>query len=355
MRFNRWSRAGEFFLPRLDAGGGAIVIGRMSAPRIAILGKTRSILTWLDDTLDGFARAGAVALPIAFQTETPAERLSERRGEGKELFNPAVVQRTAQELAAAKPDLVIVLNKAGVPGPAMEAWRKVLPAQVPIIGWLCDCISKMPVGQLPVFDGVYYFDSHCTAPLRQAYGEAPRIDYLPLAVNPARYEFCDVAQVKKPWLVFAGKCSATRHARFAEFRAAGIQLDLFGPGSRQWLRPWRGRRLSSAALADLYRSYLAVLNLPQPGNTERGLNLRAFEVPAAGGIGTYPDVPDLPRCFEPGVEMLVYRDADDLCGQLTALRADPQRARAMVRAGHDRVLAEHTFEHRARRILADWL
>ena len=70
-----------------------------------------------------------------------------------------------------------------------------------------------------------------------------------------------------------------------KIRAAGIPLDLYGPGAGNRLRFWRNRRLSSATIADLYRSHLVGLNLPQPGNTERGLNLRAFEIPAAGGIG----------------------------------------------------------------------
>ena len=110
---------------------------------------------------------------------------------------------------------------------------------------------------------------------------------------------------------------------------------------------------SSATIADLYRSHLVGLNLPQPGNTERGLNLRAFEIPAAGGIGTYPDVPDLPRCFEPGREILVYRSPDDLARQFDELRRDPERAAAMIRAGRDRVLRDHTFEQRAHTILRD--
>jgi spore maturation protein CgeB len=157
-----------------------------------------------------------------------------------------------------------------------------------------------------------------------------------------------------PRLVFAGKCSPHRQRIFAEMRRAGLPLDLYGPGSGHLLRFWRNFRLSSESLAALYRSHLAVFNLPQPGNTENGLNLRAFEIPAAGGIGTYPDVADLPCCFVPGEEILVYQNATDLAQQLDALRRDPARATAIIQAGHARVLRDHTFSQRANTILTDW-
>jgi len=326
----------------------------MNPPRVAILGKSRSLLTWFDDTLDGFREHGCEVAAISFQAANPAERLSQKRGDGKELHNPEVVSRSTAELAAFSPDLVLVLNKAGLPAPAAAAWRAALRPGVPIAGWLCDCINRVPVEQVPAFDGVYYFDSHCVAVLEQFLGPSGWLKYLPLAVNPERYPFKSAEDHQRA-MVFAGKCSPHRHRIFREMRAAGIPLDLYGPGARNWLRPWRNLRLTSATLAELYRSHTAVLNLPQPGNTERGLNLRAFEIPAAGGIGTYPDVPDLPRCFEPSSEILVYQDPADLAEQFGGLQREPERAVAMIEAGHARVLRDHTFAKRAETVLHDWL
>lgn len=329
----------------------------MNSRRVAVLGKSRSILTWFEDTLDGFRRQGCEVAGISFQADTPAERLSQKRGAGKELQNQEVIRRTSDELAAFSPDLVVVLNKAGLPEPTVEAWQKGLRPGVPVVGWLCDCINQVPQQQVPAFEGVYYFDSHCLPILEEFYaGRVPsaRLDYLPLAVNPDRYPF-HVETSRRDRLVFAGKCSPHRHEAFAQMRATGLPLDLYGPGSRNRLKFWRNRRLSSAAIAELYRSYIAVLNLPQPGNTERGLNLRAFEIPAAGGIGTYPDVPDLPLCFVPGEEILVYRSPSDLAAQIAELKKNPARAEQIIRAGHARILKDHTFECRAAKVLSDWL
>jgi spore maturation protein CgeB len=138
---------------------------------------------------------------------------------------------------------------------------------------------------------------------------------------------------------------------FQELRSLRVPLEVYGPGAGDWRRPWRSRRFNAAQVARLYGTHAACLNLPQPGNTERGLNLRAFEVPCAGGVSLYPEVPDLARCFEPGTEMLVYRDAQDIAANIVPLLGNPAKLDEIAAAGRCRVLAEHTFEHRARSIL----
>ncbi len=119
------------------------------------------------------------------------------------------------------------------------------------------------------------------------------------------------------------------------------------------MRPWRGRRISASSLAKLYAGHVACLNLPQPGNTERGLNLRAFEAPCCGGVGLYPPVEDLPRCFEAGKEILVYEDIEALADIVGDLIGNTERVESVAEAGRARVLSEHTFKHRAERMLED--
>ncbi|HET8748497.1 MAG TPA: glycosyltransferase, partial [Ramlibacter sp.] len=49
--------------------------------------------------------------------------------------------------------------------------------------------------------------------------------------------------------------------------------------------------------------------------------------------------------FEPGREVLVARSGDEVAQHVAAL--DAQRARAIGQAAYRRVLAEHTYAHRA--------
>jgi len=95
--------------------------------------------------------------------------------------------------------------------------------------------------------------------------------------------------------------------------------------------------------------------LLQPGNTTHGLNMRAFEIPCTGGLATYPMVPDLPRCFCPETEILTYRSLRELADLTRQAIQNPAFAATIARAGHARVMREHTFRHRAERMLSDWL
>jgi spore maturation protein CgeB len=113
--------------------------------------------------------------------------------------------------------------------------------------------------------------------------------------------------------------------------------------------------VSPARMAKLFRSHIACLNLLTPENTLSGLNLRAFEIPMCGGVGTYPDVPDVRACFVPGTEILLYRTLEELKGSVDELIAQPEKAEAIAVAGHRRVLQEHTWRHRAASIVKEWL
>ncbi|MGB6220481.1 CgeB family protein [Haloferula sp.] len=334
------------------AGFTAAQVTGKNQPRVVILGKGRSILTWFEDLRSGFDQVGAEVRAVSIQAETGEERWLQKREGLRELDNPRVIERIRTELEAFAPDLIVVQNKAGLPAAAFERWVGVVK-NAKWVGWLCDNLNAPPKNLVACFHRVYYFDSGCVTALESFYDHGGHsFDYLPLAVNPERYPLVSKGE-RKQSIVFAGKCSPHRRAFFDQIREKGLPLEVYGPGCGDWLRPWRGRRLSSGSLAKLYAGHIASLNLLQPGNTERGMNLRAFEAPCCGGVGLYPAVEDLPRCFEAGKEILVYENVDALAGIVDELVGNPERVNAVAEAGRARVLAEHTFKHRAQRMLAD--
>lgn len=320
---------------------------------MVVLGKGRSILTWFEDLQLGFQQAGADVRGISIQAETGEERWVQKREGLKELENPKVLERIRAEMDAFSPELVVVQNKAGLPAVACESWAGVME-NAQVVGWLCDNLNEPPKRLEACFDRVYYFDSGCVPALEAFYGKGGGVefDYLALAVAPERYPLASCGP-RKQSIVFAGKCSPHRRAFFDQIRKKGLPLEVYGPGCGDWLRPWRGRRISSPSLAKLYAGHAACLNLLQPGNTDRGMNLRAFEAPCCGGLGLYPPVEDLPRCFEAGKEILVYEDVDSLGDIVNELVGNPDRVNAVAEAGRARVLGEHTFKHRAERMLTD--
>jgi spore maturation protein CgeB len=73
---------------------------------------------------------------------------------------------------------------------------------------------------------------------------------------------------------------------------------------------------------------------------------RNFEVPGCGGFLLTERVPHLERYFELGREVAVYETTDDLVEQVGHWLAHEDERAAVAEAGYQRVLAEHTYDHR---------
>ena len=163
-------------------------------------------------------------------------------------------------------------------------------------------------------------------------------------------------------VLFVGARYPNREALLVALHDRGLPVRAVG---RDWshhpldrLRTWDVRRPRVPASRDVDRatSYglmagaAANLNLH---HDQDGFTMRTFEIPGTGGVQLV-DREDVALHYEPGREVLVYRDADeaaDLAGR--ALR-EPAWARRVAEAGRRRTLAEHTLDHRVRDLEALW-
>jgi spore maturation protein CgeB len=78
---------------------------------------------------------------------------------------------------------------------------------------------------------------------------------------------------------------------------------------------------------------------------------RPFELASSGAAIVANPYDGIERWFEPGSELLVVRDAEEAVAAYRALLDDPAQAEEMGRRARERVLDEHTYRHRARRVL----
>jgi spore maturation protein CgeB len=78
---------------------------------------------------------------------------------------------------------------------------------------------------------------------------------------------------------------------------------------------------------------------------------RPFELAASGAAIVSNPVEGMDRWFEPGRELLVVSTAEEAADAYRDLLADPAQAEALGRAARERALDEHTYSHRARRVL----
>jgi glycosyltransferase involved in cell wall biosynthesis len=78
---------------------------------------------------------------------------------------------------------------------------------------------------------------------------------------------------------------------------------------------------------------------------------RPFELAACGAAIVSNPCDGMERWFEAGKELLVVSDADEAVAAYRELIADPEAAVELGRRARERVLDEHTFVHRAHRLL----
>jgi hypothetical protein len=76
----------------------------------------------------------------------------------------------------------------------------------------------------------------------------------------------------------------------------------------------------------------------QPGRYSR---LRDIEAPMAGACYVAEWAPGLESLYEPGREIELYRDPEELVAKVSALDRDPPRRRRLREAGQRRALADH--------------
>lgn len=204
----------------------------------------------------------------------------------------------------------------------------------------------------PGWDRVYVKDPDAVRKLRLAGQNA---ELLHEAMNPKWHR--PVAKQANGDLVVAGNYYAFRQAIIARLMRDGVTFQLYGSKPPVWALPeirahYSSKYVTYEEKARVFGAGLACLNTfhPSEGNS---LNCRAFEVAGSGGLQLIEHRPMIAECFEPGKELLVFHTYEELVDFIKRARAYPAEMSSIREAGARRALAEHTYQHRLSRILAD--
>jgi spore maturation protein CgeB len=157
-------------------------------------------------------------------------------------------------------------------------------------------------------------------------------------------------------LAFLGNRLPDREARVESFflRAAELAPQrsflLGGAGWDDRPLPPNVRSLGHVSTREhnaLNATPLAVLNFPRESMAANGWSpaTRVFEAAGAGACVVTDAWDGIDAFLEPGEEVLVAADGEEVAAHVEAL--DPARARRIGDAARRRVLAEHTYAHRA--------
>jgi spore maturation protein CgeB len=132
----------------------------------------------------------------------------------------------------------------------------------------------------------------------------------------------------------------------------GSAYDVSNPVDTVDTSSFGGPRLLQRDLVRMFSRSRLSLGFATAGNSQLAekrlthLRLREFEAPMSGALYLTEDQHELAEYFSIGEEMLTYSDRDDLLDKTRFDLAHPEAAERIRRAGHERALREHTWQHR---------
>lgn len=310
--------------------------------KIFVLGKRGSVVHWTEDSIAGFRAAGH---DVRFGvTRNPMLNPAIERLLLSPRVGSARIVRILRAIRRFAPDLIIAIGPYGMPLAVLQQVAAT-PNRPPLVGWVGDLYAPTDSAAAGLLDAVAYTDSGLLA-LHNRLGFQSPAFYLPHAANPRLHRQDAAPQCRRPQMAFVANPTRQRQIIIDGLDAPMV---LYGPG---WPRSAKvnhevhARRIGISELATVYRSHLAALNIHNEVNVMDGLNQRHFDPYLAGTPVVSDAQADLPLCFDPGHEMLVYRDAAELNDIYARLRRQPDLATVIGENGRKRILAQHSYGHR---------
>jgi spore maturation protein CgeB len=205
------------------------------------------------------------------------------------------------------------------------------------------------------FDHVFAQDSALVSLLAH---QAPvrGVSLLGPACDPQEHRPLDLtADERAAWgsdVSYLGHAYPNRLALFEQLTRFQIRLWGVHWDQSEALRPYFDPRpVHGIKKTRIYNATRVNVNLQSLAYQLDGVTCRPFEVAACGGFCISEARRDLGRFFRLDDEMVSFRDAEELRAKIEFYLAHPDEARELAARGRARVLAAHTYEHRARQVM----
>ncbi len=239
-------------------------------------------------------------------------------------------------------DVTVQLKGRGV-APVAESQTNIV--------WVMSHPSEVAPGELDAVDLVLA-GSELLAERYRARTATP-VGVLPQAADARRFTPGAREPDRASRVLFVGNTRSVPRPSVLGAIDAGLALTLIGGGWERYVDPRSviAPSVPNSALAGWYRSADVVLNDHWDDMARWGLvSNRVFDVLACGGCVVSDEVPGMDVMLDGAVA--TFTDRADVGPTVLALLADPELRASMAERGRRAVLAAHTWEHRAERLVA---
>jgi spore maturation protein CgeB len=252
-----------------------------------------------------------------------------------------------QKVKAFKPELVICLTQAL----SEEVLHDVRKRGIKVVSWWGDTAANMSGKGLchKEWDMIFIKDHYAAFKLRTI--NLPAVQ-LYEAMNPMWHKPLSGQQNNK--VVIAGSFYDYRHYITTQLIDHKVEVGLYGAKVPRWASKeikerHTGKFITKEEKSQVFGSAMAVLN--STGMSEfSSVNCRAFEIAGTGGLQVMEYRKSIEECFEPGKEILLFNNLDELFEILDRASKYPEEMKLIRDAAAKRALSEHTYEHRLRSI-----
>lgn len=329
---------------------------------------------------ESFEKIGFKAVLLNYGTKpTVQEKLARRAGlkipQLKPFLNPILkhyLKKENRELMGAirreKPDLLFIIKGEYLFPETLKKIKNETSCPVIVYIWddpfysyaglFCDDYRKSNFEKgMSLYDMIFVYDTFYVEQIKKR-GIA-NVEYLPLAADPQRYRKIEISEEDSRKygydICFVGTPYPNRIDILDSLK--DYNLGVFGEGWTKYFLQ-KGQRAPSyykgkatgEKVLKIYLSSKIVLNIHDPEARE-GLNTRTFDILACGASELVDYKKNLDIHFEVGKEIAAFKDEKDLLRHIEYYLQNGSLLKDISIRGRQRVLSEHTWDHRVGRII----
>lgn len=278
------------------------------------------------------------------------------------IFMHMMGEMTAAKAADFRPDLILALAQAPL---TPDAIQKLKMLQVPVAFWFVEDFRTLPYWKdvAASYDHFFTFQQGEFLDQLQSHG-AKNVYYLPQGcISDVHRPLALTAEEQKNYgtdLSFMGAAYYNRRKTFPQlldhdFKIWGTGWELESALGQRVQN--ENKRVSSEETVKIYNGAKIHLNLHSSTfhesiNPEGDfVNPRTFEIAACDGFQLVDERSELADLFRTGEEIITFESIADLREKIAYYLAHEDERQLIARKGRERVLSEHTMEHRMTELL----